>query len=53
LMLVNARHVKTLPGHKTDAADATWLAQLGAHGLVRAWCGPGSCRPSGSANCGI
>jgi transposase len=35
LMLVNARHVKTLPGRKTDVADATWLAQLGAHGLVR------------------
>jgi transposase len=36
LMLVNARHVKTVPGRKTDVADATWLAQLGAHGLVRA-----------------
>src|SRR5674476_411149 len=35
VMLVNARHVKTLPGRKTAAADATWLAQLGAHGLVR------------------
>ena len=34
-MLVNARHVKNLPGRKTDVADATWLAQLGAHGLVR------------------
>ena len=35
IMLVNARHVKNLPGRKTDVADATWLAQLGAHGLVR------------------
>lgn len=35
MMLVNARHVKNLPGRKTDVADATWLAQLGAHGLVR------------------
>jgi len=35
VMLVNARHVKTLPGRKTDVADATWLAQLGAHGLVQ------------------
>lgn len=35
MLLVNARHVKTLPGRKTDVADATWLAQLGAHGLVR------------------
>ncbi|MGL5809339.1 MAG: IS110 family transposase [Nocardioides sp.] len=36
VMLVNARHVKTVPGRKTDVADATWLAQLAAHGLVRA-----------------
>ena len=36
LVPVNARHVKNLPGRKTDVADATWLAQLGAHGLVRA-----------------
>src|SRR6516162_5369541 len=35
LLLVNSRHVKNLPGRKTDVADATWLAQLGAHGLVR------------------
>lgn len=35
VMLVNARHVKVLPGRKTDVADATWLAQLGAYGLVR------------------
>ncbi len=27
--------MKNLPGRKTDVADATWLAQLGAHGLVR------------------
>ena len=35
LMLVNARQVKNLPGRKSDVSDATWLAQLGAHGLVR------------------
>jgi len=35
MLLVNSRHVKNLPGRKTDVADATWLAQLGAHGLVR------------------
>jgi transposase len=34
-MLVNPRHVKNLPGRKTDVSDAAWLAQLGAHGLVR------------------
>jgi transposase len=32
--LVNARHVKNLPGRKTDVSDAAWLAQLGAHGLL-------------------
>lgn len=36
VMLVNARHVKNMPGRKTDVTDAAWLAQLGAHGLVRA-----------------
>lgn len=36
LMLVNARHVKNLPGRKSDVSDAAWLAQLAAHGLVRA-----------------
>lgn len=35
VMLVNARHVKNIPGRKTDVSDAAWLAQLGAHGLVR------------------
>src|SRR5665811_1537156 len=35
LMLVNARHARNMPGRKTDVADAAWLAQLGAHGLVR------------------
>ncbi|MDF9390977.1 MULTISPECIES: IS110 family transposase [Methylococcus] len=32
---VNARHVKTVPGRKTDIADSQWLAQLGRFGLVR------------------
>jgi transposase len=36
LTLVNAREAKTVPGRKTDVADAEWLADLGAHGLVRA-----------------
>lgn len=35
LVLVNAQHVKNVPGRKTDVADATWLADLLAHGLVR------------------
>src|SRR5215213_6290175 len=33
LTLVNAREAKTVPGRKTDVADAEWLADLGAHGL--------------------
>ncbi|WP_454301181.1 IS110 family transposase [Salana multivorans] len=36
VMLVNAQAVKNVPGRKTDVNDATWLAQLAAHGLVRA-----------------
>jgi len=35
LKLVNARHVKILPGHKSDVADAAWLAELLEHGLLR------------------
>src|ERR1035437_4619195 len=36
LILANAAHVKNVPGRKTDVADATWLADLLAHGLIRA-----------------
>ena len=36
LTLANAAHVKNLPGRKTDVNDATWLADLLAHGLIRA-----------------
>ena len=35
LKLVNARHVKILPGRKTDVADAEWLAELLEHGMLR------------------
>ncbi len=35
LLLVNARHVKILPGRKTDVKDAEWLAELLEHGLLR------------------
>jgi transposase len=35
LLLVNARHVKNVPGRKTDVADAAWLAQLLECGLLR------------------
>jgi transposase len=36
LLLVNARHIKAVPGRKTDVRDCEWLAQLLQHGLVRA-----------------
>jgi hypothetical protein len=34
VLLVNARHVKNVPGRKTDVSDAQGLAEFGAHGLV-------------------
>ena len=36
VLLVNAGSVKNVPGRKSDVSDAAWLADLGAHGLVRA-----------------
>jgi transposase len=33
--LLNARHLRNVPGRKTDVADAVWIAQLVEHGLVR------------------
>jgi transposase len=36
LVLANAAHVKNVPGRKTDVSDADWLADLLAHGLIRA-----------------
>ena len=33
--VVNARHVKNVPGRKTDVADAQWLATLARAGLLR------------------
>lgn len=36
LVLANAMHIKNVPGRKTDVNDATWIADLLAHGLIRA-----------------
>jgi transposase len=36
LLLVNARHVKQVPGRKTDVSDAAWLCQLAEAGLLKA-----------------
>jgi transposase len=35
VILVNAKAARNIPGRKTDVSDAAWLAQLGAHGLLR------------------
>ena len=40
VVLCNARHVKNLPGRKTDVADAAWLQELHSYGLLS-----GSFRP--------
>lgn len=36
LLLVNAQHIKAVPGRKTGVRDAEWLADLLQHGLLRA-----------------
>jgi transposase len=36
LTLANAAHIKGVPGRKSDVNDATWIADLLAHGLIRA-----------------
>jgi transposase len=36
LLLVNARHIKQVPGRKTDVKDCEWIADLLRHGLLRA-----------------
>ena len=35
-MIVNAQHIKGVPGRKTDVKDAEWIADLVRHGLVKA-----------------
>lgn len=36
VILVNAQHIKAVPGHKTDVRDSEWLADLLRHGLLQA-----------------
>ncbi len=36
VILVNARHIKAVPGRKTDVRDCEWLADLLRHGLLKA-----------------
>ena len=35
LMLVNAQHIRAVPGRKTDIKDCEWIAELLQHGLLR------------------
>src|SRR6185436_5854539 len=35
LLLANAGHIRNVPGRKSDVNDATWIADLLAHGLIR------------------
>ena len=35
LLVVNAQHMKAVPGRKTDVKDAEWIAELLRHGLLR------------------
>ena len=35
VMVVNAQHLKNVPGRKTDVKDAEWIAELLRHGLLR------------------
>ena len=35
-LLVNAQHIKAVPGRKTDVKDSQWLADLLRHGLLKA-----------------
>jgi transposase len=48
ILLVNAQHIKTVPGRKTDIRDSEWLADLLRHGLLRA----SSIPPAPSRSCG-
>ena len=36
IVLVNAQHMKAVPGRKTDVKDAEWIADLLQHGLLKA-----------------
>ena len=36
LIVANAAHIKAVPGRKTDMNDAMWIANLAAHGLIKA-----------------
>ena len=49
LLVVNAAHIKAVPGRKTDVRDCEWIADLLAHGLLKGGFRPscGNPRPQG------
>ena len=49
VLVVNAQHIKTVPGRKTDVKDAEWIADLLRHGLLKATLYPALCRNATSA----
>ena len=49
VQLLNAAHMRNVPGRKTDVSDAGWIARL----VDTGWCGPASCRLGRSASFGI
>lgn len=40
MVLANTQRIRNVPGRKPDVADATWIADLLAHGLIRSSFGP-------------
>ena len=48
MWLLNAAHMKAVPGRKSDVRDAEWIAQLLEHGLLA----PSSYHRRRSAGCG-
>ena len=51
LLLVNARHVRILPGRKTDVGDAAWLCELLECGLLRGSFVPPAADPGAAGSC--
>ena len=49
VLLVNAAHLKHVPGRKTDVIDAQWIAEVLSYGF----CGPVLCHRGRFVNCGI
>ena len=49
LIVGNARHIRNVPGRKTDVKDSEWIADLVRHGLIA----KSSCRPNrcGTSRC--